>query len=92
MIIKTFTYVLKVFIYFQQNKITLKVNESILRARECFLHLQSRVQKVLGVQLYNNNARALLLRIFSILNSNWLQHARSVREMYDVTHFFLGVW
>ena len=31
-----------------------------------------------GVQLYKNNARALLSRILSILNLDWLQHARSV--------------
>ena len=32
-----------------------------------------------GVQLYKNNARALLSRILSILNLDWLQLARSVR-------------
>ena len=34
---------------------------------------------VFGVQSYKNNARALLSRILNILNSDWLQHARSVR-------------
>ena len=36
------------------------------------------------MQLYKNNARALLSRILSILNLDWLQHARSVREVYEV--------
>ena len=39
-----------------------------------------------GGQLYKNNARALLSRILSILNLDWLQHARSVRGVYE---FFL---
>ena len=34
---------------------------------------------VFGVQLYKNNARVLLSRILSIVNSDWLQHTRSVR-------------
>ena len=36
-----------------------------------------------GVQLYKNNARALLSRILSILNLDWLQHAQSVRGVYE---------
>ena len=36
-----------------------------------------------GVQLYKNNARALLLRIMSILNLDWLQHESSVRGVYE---------
>ena len=36
-----------------------------------------------GVQLYKNNARALLSPILSILNLDWLQHARSVRGVYE---------
>ena len=39
-----------------------------------------------GVQLYKNNARALLSRILSILNLDWLQHARSVRGVYELTN------
>ena len=35
------------------------------------------------MQLYKNNARALLSRILSILNLDWLQYARSVREVYE---------
>ena len=31
------------------------------------------------------NARALLPRILSILNLDWLQHARSVRGVYELT-------
>ena len=41
--------------------------------------LRSRMGKVFGVQLYKNNACALLLRILSIVNPDWLQHVRSVR-------------
>ena len=36
-----------------------------------------------GVQLYKNNTRALLSRILSILNLDWLQHACSVRGVYE---------
>ena len=37
-----------------------------------------------GVQLYKkNNARVLLSRILSILNLDWLQHACSVRGVYE---------
>ena len=45
--------------------------------------LHSRVHNVLGVQLYENNACALLSHILSILNSDLLQHARSVRGVYE---------
>ena len=40
--------------------------------------VRSRARKVLLAQLYENYARALLLCILSILNLDWLQHARSV--------------
>ena len=43
------------------------------------LTLASALREMFGVQLYKNNARALLSRILSILNLDWLQHARSVR-------------
>ena len=39
-------------------------------------------EDVFRVELYKNNARDLLSRILSILNSDWLQHVRSVRGMY----------
>ena len=45
--------------------------------------LASALRKMFGVQLYKNNARALLSRILSILNLDWLQHARSVRGVYE---------
>ena len=35
------------------------------------------------MQLYKNNARALLSRILSMLNLDWLQHARSVHGVYE---------
>ena len=47
------------------------------------LMLESALREMFGVQLYKNNARALLSRILSILNLDWLQHARSVRGVYE---------
>ena len=49
------------------------------------LTLASALREMFGVQLYKNNARALLSRILSILNLDWLQHARSVRGVYEYT-------
>ena len=53
------------------------------------LTLASALREMFGVQLYKNNARALLSRILSILNLDWLQHARSVRRVYEVTGNYL---
>ena len=39
--------------------------------------------EMFGVQLYKNNAHVLLSRISSILNLCWLQHAHSVRGVYE---------
>ena len=47
------------------------------------LTLASALREMFGVQLYKNNVRALLSRILSILNLDWLQHARSVRGVYE---------
>ena len=47
------------------------------------LTLGSALREMFGVQLYKNNARALLSRILSILNLDWLQHARSVCGVYE---------
>ena len=47
------------------------------------LTLASALREMSGVQLYKNNARALLSRILSILNLDWLQHTRSVRGVYE---------
>ena len=52
------------------------------------LTLASPLPEMLGVQLYKNNARALLSRILSILNLDWLQHARSVRGVYECKVMF----
>ena len=49
------------------------------------LTLALALREMFGVQLYKNNARALLSRILSILNLDWLQHARSVRGVYEFT-------
>ena len=48
------------------------------------LTLASALREMLGVQLYKNNACALLLCIFSILNSNWLQHVHCVCRVYEI--------
>ena len=60
------------------------------------LTLASALREMFGVQLYKNNARALLSRILSILNLDWLQHARSVRGVYDLypivqTHWLASI-
>ena len=47
------------------------------------LTLASALRETFGVQLYKNNARALLSRILSILNLDWLQHVRRVRGVYE---------
>ena len=47
------------------------------------LTLASALREMFGVQLYKNNARALPSRILSILNLDWLQHARNVRGVYE---------
>ena len=47
------------------------------------LTLASPLREMFGVQLYKNNARALLWRILSILNLDWLHNARSVRGVYE---------
>ena len=47
------------------------------------LTLASALREMFRVQLYKNNARALLSRILSILNLDWLQRARSVRGVYE---------
>ena len=54
------------------------------------LTLASALREMFGVQLYKNNARALLSRILSILNLDWLQHARSVRGVYEFSHNYLS--
>ena len=46
--------------------------------------LASALREMFGVQLYKNNARALLSRILSILNLDWLLHAGSVRGVYEL--------
>ena len=45
------------------------------------------LNKVFRVQLYKNNARALLSCILSTVNTDWLQHARSVRGVYEFLLF-----
>ena len=52
------------------------------------LTLASALREMFGVQLYRNNARALLSRILSILNLDWLQHAWSVW----ISNSTVGIW
>ena len=71
------------------NKIRLpvwKMNQPYARVNQPYatLTLASALREMFGVQLYKNNARALFSRIFSILNLDWLQHARSVRGVYEL--------
>ena len=53
------------------------------------LTLASALREMFGVRLYKNDARALLSRILGILNLDWLQHARSVRGVYEFLLFSL---
>ena len=74
------------FKYYQQNIITRLENKSTLRSRKlpnATLTLASALREMFGVQLYKNNAHAILLCIMSILNLDWLQHASSVRGVYE---------
>ena len=48
------------------------------------LTLASALREMFGVQLYKNNARVLLSCILSVLNFDWLQHARSIRGVYEI--------
>ena len=61
------------------------MNQAYARVNQPYatLTLASALREMFGVQLYKNNARALLLRILSILNLDWLQHVRSVRGVYE---------
>ena len=56
------------------------------------LTLASALREMFGVQLYKNNARVLLSRILSILNLDWLQHARSVPGVYELHVIPLPHW
>ena len=68
------------------------MNQPYARANQPYatLTLASALHEMFGVQLYKNNARALLSRILSILNLDWLQHARSVRGVYERDVLSLG--
>ena len=41
----------------------------------------SALHKIIGMQLYKNNACMLLSLVLSILNSDWLQHALGVHRV-----------
>ena len=61
------------------------MNQSYTRVNQPYatLTLASALREMFGVQLHKNNARALLLRVLSILNLDWLQHARSVHGVNE---------
>ena len=52
--------------------------------QDAMLTLVSALCQRFGVQLYKNNASALLSRILNILNLDWLQHAHHVRGVYEL--------
>ena len=52
----------------------------------CLSVLHKVLQNV-GVQWYKNNAWGLLSHMLNIVNSDWLQHARSVRGVYEFNIF-----
>ena len=62
------------------------MNQAYARVNQPYatLKLASTLREMFGVQLYKNNTRALLARILSILNLDWLQHARSVRGVMNI--------
>ena len=70
------------------------MNQAYARVNQPYttLTLASALREMFGVQLYKNNARAIRSRILSILNLDWLQHARSVRGVYEfhLLHCMLG--
>ena len=61
------------------------MNQPYARVNQTYatLTLASALREMFGVQFYEKNARALLSCILSILNLDWLQHARSVRGVYE---------
>ena len=71
----TFFYVKNIFKYYQQNKITQKANESILRIRESNLRYLHAGVRMFIEQLYT----------LSISSSDWLQHACSVLTGHNVS-------
>ena len=68
-------------------QITREPNESILRAHECTL--RSAHARVMRSE--RNIMHTLLAHILSIFNPDWLQHARSVRGVYEypIVHLHL---
>ena len=61
------------------------MNQSYARVIQPYatLTIASALGEMFGVQLYKKYACTLLSRILSILNLDWLQHARSVRVVYE---------
>ena len=59
------------------------MNPPYAHVNQPYTMLTSALREVFREQLYKNNACVLLLRILSIMNSDWLQHACSVRGVYE---------
>ena len=70
-----------------------KMNQPYARVNQPYatLTLAPELREMFGVQLYKNNALALLSHISSILNLDWLQHVRSVRGVYEYQIIDLGL-
>ena len=70
------------FKYWQQSIDTRVANE--LTLRDAYAHVSTArvVQSYAECICTKNNTHRLLSRIFNIINSNWLQHARTARVGY----------
>ena len=72
-----------VFKYYQQHKITQTVNESILRVCECTLCYAHARRKHSEYNCTKTMHTHYFSRILSMLNSDWLQHARGIHGVYE---------
>ena len=80
--IRYFTKFQKVIKYNQQKSITQKSNESTLRTRECTLryaHVHVRCLECNCTKIMHARFPVFL----SIVNTDWLQHARSIHGVYE---------
>ena len=67
-----------------ENKLTLRLRKSTLRDVDAHARVSTARDVRSAILLYKNNARALLSRILSVLNLDWLLYARSVRRWYEL--------
>ena len=66
-----------------ENKPMLSSSKSTLRDAHARVSTARDVRSVIVQKKKKKIARALLSRILSILNFDWLQHARTVRGVYE---------